>query len=137
MEIDRGEIMNIGALAESSGVNAKMIRHYESIGLIPKASRSEGGYRQYSENDVHILRFVKRARNLGFAMKEIKKLIGLWRNRSRASSEVKALALSHLEELELKIQELQDMASTLRHLAKNCHGDHRPDCPIIKNLEGE
>ena len=127
--------MNIGELAKKSGVNAKLIRHYESIGLIPKASRSDSGYRTYSENDVHILKFVKRARGLGFAMKEIKKLISLWRNKSRSSKDVKSLAVSHLRELENKILELQEMADTLRHLSRNCHGDHRPDCPIIKDLE--
>ncbi|MGE3682667.1 MAG: Cu(I)-responsive transcriptional regulator [Bdellovibrionales bacterium] len=127
--------MNIGELAKSSGVNAKLIRHYESIGLIPKATRSESGYRIYSKTDVQFLRFVKRARGLGFSMKEIKKLIGLWRNKSRASREVKALALSHVEELECKILEMQEMAQSLRLLARNCHGDNRPDCPIIKSLE--
>ncbi len=127
--------MNIGELAKASGVNAKLIRHYESIKLIPKAARTSSGYRVYSENDVHVLRFVKRARNLGFGMKEIQKLIGLWRNRSRASKEVKTLALTHLKNLEAKIHELQEIAGTLRHLAQNCHGDHRPDCPIIVDLE--
>jgi Cu(I)-responsive transcriptional regulator len=126
--------MNIGEVAEASGVNAKLIRHYESIGIIPKASRSESGYRVYSDSDVHILTFVKRARGLGFSMKEIKKLVGLWRNKSRASSEVKALALAHLKELEGKIAELQAMAKTLRHLAKCCHGDNRPECPILEEL---
>jgi MerR family gold-responsive transcriptional activator of gol and ges genes len=127
--------MNIGALAKESGVNAKMIRHYESIGVIPKAGRSESGYRRYSENDVHVLRFVKRARGLGFAMPEIKKLVGLWRNKQRASKEVKALALAHLKDLEQKILELQEMADTLRRLARHCHGDARPDCPILEGLE--
>ena len=127
--------MNIGLAAKISGVNAKLIRHYESIGIIPKAGRTDSGYRIYSDTDVHILGFVKRARGLGFSMKEIKKLVGLWRNRSRSSGEVKKLALSHLEELETKIKELRQMADTLKHLAKNCHGDHRPDCPIIKELE--
>lgn len=127
--------MNIGELAKNSGVNAKMIRHYESIGVIPKAGRTGGGYRRYSENDVHVLRFVKRARGLGFTMPEIRKLVGLWRNKQRASKEVKALALSHLKDLEQKIQELQEMAGTLRKLAHNCHGDSRPDCPILEGLE--
>ena len=127
--------MNIGELADASGVNAKLIRHYESIGLIPKAARSEAGYRKYSENDIHVLKFVKRARTLGFSMKEIKKLISLWRNKSRASKDVKEMAMVQLEALETKIKELQEMANTLRHLAKNCHGDHRPDCPIIEDLE--
>jgi MerR family gold-responsive transcriptional activator of gol and ges genes len=127
--------MNIGELAKSSGVNAKMIRHYESIGVIPKPARTGSGYRRYSDNDVHILRFVKRARGLGFTMPEIKKLVGLWRNKQRASKEVKALALLHLKDLEQKIQELQEMASTLRDLAHACHGDSRPDCPILEGLE--
>lgn len=126
--------MNIGEAAKISGVNAKLIRHYEEIGIIPKASRSESGYRTYAEADVHILSFVKRARNLGFSMKEIKKLVSLWRNKTRASSEVKALALKHVEEMEKKINELQEMAKTLKHLSKNCHGDGRPDCPILNNL---
>lgn len=126
--------MNIGQAAKLSGVNAKLIRHYESIGIIPKASRSESGYRTYSETDVHILSFVKRSRNLGFSMKEIKKLVSLWRNKSRASAEVKALATKHVNEMEQKIQELQAMVKTLKHLAKNCHGDHRPDCPILNDL---
>ena len=127
--------MNIGALAEESGVSAKLIRHYESIGLIAKASRSESGYRQYQKQDVQFLRFIRRARTLGFSMKEIKQLLGLWKNKSRASADVKKLATKHLEELEIKIQELQDMADQLRHLAKTCHGDGRPDCPILKELE--
>lgn len=127
--------MNIGELAAKSGVNAKLIRHYESIGLIAKATRTESGYRQYSENDVHILKFVKKARSLGFPMKEIKQLLGLWRNKGRASKDVKALATSHLLTLENKILELQEMANTLRHLSRSCHGDQRPDCPILKSLE--
>lgn len=129
--------MNIGELAKTSGVNAKLIRHYESIGLIPKASRSFSGYRTYGDKDIHVLKFVKRSRNLGFPMKEIKKLIGLWRNKNRPSKEVKELALSHLKILEEKISELEEMACALRHLAQNCHGDHRPDCPILNNLENE
>lgn len=127
--------MNIGEAAKSSGVNAKLIRHYESIGIIPKASRSESGYRTYSEVDVNVLSFVRRARGLGFSMKEIKKLVGLWRNKSRASGDVKALAQSHIEGMEQKIAELEAMVKTLKHLARNCHGDHRPDCPIIAGLE--
>lgn len=126
--------MNIGEAAKISGVNAKLIRHYESIGIIPKASRSAAGYRTYADTDVHILSFVKRARTLGFSMKEIKKLVGLWRNKHRASAEVKALAIGHIEEMEQKIKELQAMVKTLKHLAKNCHGDGRPDCPILNNL---
>lgn len=128
--------MNIGQAAEASGVNAKLIRHYESIGIIPKAARSGAGYRIYSEADVHILTFVRRARGLGFSMKEIKKLVGLWRNKSRASSEVKAMALGHVKQLEQKIAELEAMSKTLRQLAKSCHGDHRPECPILDELAG-
>ena len=126
--------MNIGEAAKASGVNAKLIRHYESIGIIPKATRSSAGYRVYSDSDVHILSFVKSARGLGFSMKEIKKLVGLWRNKSRASLEVKKLALTHVEEMERKIADLTEMTATLKHLAKNCHGDGRPECPILENL---
>lgn len=126
--------MNIGEAAKVSGVNAKLIRHYESIGIIPKASRSESGYRVYSDSDVHTLTFVKRARKLGFSMKEIKKLVGLWRSRSRASADVQSLALDRVKEMEQKVEELQSMIKTLRHLARNCHGDQRPDCPIIEGL---
>ncbi len=126
--------MNIGEAAKVSGVNAKLIRHYESIGIIPKASRTDSGYRVYSESDVHSLKFVKRARKLGFSMKEIKKLVGLWRNRSRVSADVKALALEHVKEMEQKVDELQAMIKTLKHLARNCHGDSRSDCPIIDGL---
>lgn len=129
--------MNIGEAAKISGVNAKLIRHYESIGIIPKASRSEAGYRTYSEVDVHILSFVRRSRNLGFSMKEIKKLVSLWRNKSRASAEVKNLAIKHIDEMEKKIAELQSMVKTLRHLAKTCHGDNRPDCPILNDLASQ
>jgi len=126
--------MNIGAAAKASGVNAKLIRHYEAIGIVPKASRSEAGYRVYSASDVHILTFVKRARSLGFSMKEIKKLVGLWRNKSRTSGEVKAMAQEHIKQLEQKISELQAMTQTLKKLVRSCRGDHRPDCPILANL---
>jgi MerR family copper efflux transcriptional regulator len=126
--------MNIGEAAMASGVNSKLIRHYESLGLIPKASRSASGYRIYKEADVHILSFVKTARSLGFPMKEIKKLLSLWRNKTRASSEVKSLALLHVKSLEDKIKELQLMVDSLHNLAKKCRGDNRPDCPIIDGL---
>lgn len=129
--------MNIGEAAKISGVNAKLIRHYESIGIIPKANRTEAGYRTYSESDVHILSFVRRARSLGFSMKEIKKLVSLWRNKSRASAEVKNLALKHIDEMETKIAELQELVKTLKHLSKHCHGDHRPDCPILNDLASQ
>ncbi len=129
--------MNIGQAAKMSGINAKLIRHYESVGIIPKASRSEAGYRTYSETDVNILSFVKRSRNMGFSMKEIKKLVGLWRNKTRASSEVKSLATKHIDEMEKKIAELQGMVKSLKHLAKCCHGDQRPDCPILDDLASQ
>lgn len=128
--------MNIGEAAKASGVSAKMIRHYEEQGIIPKASRSLSGYRTYSDKDVHVLRFVKRARGLGFGMKEIKTLLGLWKNKSRPSSDVKRMTLKHIQELEQKISELESMVKTLKGLAHNCHGDHRPDCPILEDLEG-
>lgn len=126
--------MNIGEAAAASGVNPKSIRHYESIGIIPKVSRSDAGYRIYKESDVHILSFVKKARGLGFSMKEIKKLVSLWRNKTRASGEVKSLALSHVKKLEEKITELQSMVDTIKHLSKTCHGDNRPACPILDDL---
>jgi len=126
--------MNIGEAAKASGIDAKLIRHYESIGIIPKASRSESGYRRYTEADVHILTFVKRARKLGFSMKEIKKLVSLWRNKSRSSSEVRALALAHIQELEKRIAELDAMMKTLKHLASKCRGNERPNCPILDEL---
>ncbi|MBX3021898.1 MAG: Cu(I)-responsive transcriptional regulator [Bdellovibrionales bacterium] len=126
--------MNIGQAAERSGVSAKLIRHYESIGVVPKAGRSDAGYRIYTENDVHILSFVRRARDLGFSMKEIKKLVGLWRNKSRASAEVKTLALQHVKALDQKIAQLEAMSKSLKQLARNCHGDGRPECPILDGL---
>ncbi|EPG73872.1 Cu(I)-responsive transcriptional regulator [Leptospira fainei serovar Hurstbridge str. BUT 6] len=128
--------MNIGELSKLTAISAKLIRHYESIGLIPKAYRTESGYRIYEDNDVHTLRFIKRARGLGFSLQEIKQLLGLWRNKSRASAQVKALAMSHVKEMEEKIAELQGMCATLRHLSKHCHGDNRPDCPILEELGG-
>lgn len=126
--------MNIGQAAKLSGVNAKLIRHYESIGVVPRAMRTDAGYRVYTESDVHILVFVRRARDLGFSMKEIKQLVGLWRNKKRASSDVRALAMGHIKDLEEKIGELEAMTRTLRTLAQKCHGDQRPDCPILEEL---
>jgi Cu(I)-responsive transcriptional regulator len=128
------EAMNIGDAARHSGVSAKMIRHYEGIGLIPKAARTYSGYRTYTANDVHTLRFVRQARNLGFSIKQIERLLGLWRNQRRPSSKVKALALEHVEELDQRIAELQEMKRTLQALAAHCHGDDRPDCPILDGL---
>ena len=129
--------MNIGKAAAASGVSAKMIRYYESNGLIPPASRTEAGYRSYSENDVKTLSFIKRARDLGFSVAQMSELVALWRDESRASADVKRLALEHVEALEHKAQEIQEMSRALRHLAENCHGDARPDCPIIDGLENE
>ena len=126
--------MNIGQAAQASGVSAKMIRYYESIGLIPKTVRTESGYRVYSDHDVHTLRFIRRSRDLGFSVEQIADLVSLWRDRERASKDVKAIALDHVNVLERKIRELQEMASTLKHLARNCHGDTRPHCPILEEL---
>jgi Cu(I)-responsive transcriptional regulator len=126
--------MNIGDAALASGVSAKMIRHYEETGLIPKASRSDGGYRTYAERDIHLLRFIRQGRLLGFSMKQIAELIGLWLDQSRPSSKVKQLALDHIAELDDKIKELQAMKATLEQLACHCHGDARPDCPILEGL---
>ena len=128
--------LNIGEAATASGVSAKMIRHYEEIGLIPKAGRTVSGYRVYGESDVHRLRFVRRARDLGFSMKEVEALLSLWNNRRRASSEVKRLATQHIADLDAKISELQAMRRTLSDLMRHCHGDHRPDCPILDDLAG-
>jgi Cu(I)-responsive transcriptional regulator len=129
--------MNIGQAAEASGVSAKMIRYYESIGLIPKTVRTEAGYRVYSDNDVNTLSFVRRARDLGFSVEQISELVALWRDRDRASTDVKRIALEHVDILERKARELQEMAATLRHLAKHCHGDERPECPIIEGLAND
>jgi MerR family transcriptional regulator, copper efflux regulator len=126
--------MNIGAAARASGVSAKMIRYYESIGLLPPAARSENGYRLYVAADVHTLRFIRRARALGFAVEQIARLLALWRDQSRSSAEVKRIALAHVGALQEKIAELQAMSRTLEHLANHCHGDHRPQCPIIDGL---
>ncbi|OYR20017.1 Cu(I)-responsive transcriptional regulator [Brucella thiophenivorans] len=126
--------MNIGQAATASGISAKMIRHYETIGLIEAADRTSSGYRVYTQKDVETLRFIRSSRDLGFQVDQIKALLALWRDRNRASSDVKKVALIHVEELEAKMRQLQDMADTLRHLAHNCHGDNRPDCPIIQEL---
>jgi Cu(I)-responsive transcriptional regulator len=127
---------NIGEAAEASGVSAKMIRHYEDIGLVPKAGRTVAGYRIYRDADVHVLRFIRRARDLGFTMKEIGGLLGLWKNKRRASADVKKLATRHIAELDARIAELQGMRRTLEHLVHCCHGDERPDCPILDDLAG-
>ena len=126
--------MNIGAAARHSGVSAKMIRQYEGIGLISKAARSYSGYRTYAATDVHTLRFIRQARNLGFSIKQIEQLLGLWRNQRRPSSKVKALAQEHIAELDARIAEMQAMKRTLQELAVHCHGDERPECPILEGL---
>ena len=126
--------MNIGQAAAASGVSAKMIRYYESIGLINAVVRTEAGYRVYSDADVHTMRFIRRARDLGFSVEQMTSLLALWQDRSRASADVKRIAQEHVGELERKMRELAEMAQTLRHLADNCHGDARPDCPILNEL---
>lgn len=127
-------LMDIGAAAEQSGVSAKMIRHYESIGLLPKAARTQANYRVYRPSDVHTLRFIKRARTLGFSIEDIRQLLGLWQNRSRSSAAVKSISRKHVQELKQRIAQMQSMVDTLEHLAGHCHGDHRPECPILDDL---
>lgn len=129
--------MNIGEASSASGVSAKMIRYYESIGLIRAPLRTGSNYRVYREDEVHVLRFVKRARTLGFSVEETATLLGLWQDKSRASAEVKDIAVGHIAALETKIDELQSMVKTLKHLAHCCGGDNRPDCPILDDLAGE
>ena len=126
--------MNIGAAAKASGLSAKMIRYYESIGLLHAASRSDNGYRHYSPKDLQQLAFIKRARDLGFTLEEVGKLLALWQDRERASADVKALATEHIAELERKISALVSLRNSLNELVTCCHGDQRPDCPIIKAL---
>lgn len=126
--------MKIGALAERAGVSAKTIRYYEEVGLIEPAPRAGNGYRAYTEDDVHILQFVNRARSLGFSVNDCRALLALYRDKSRASADVKSLALSHVEEVDRKIEELQSIRRTLSTLAEKCQGNDRPDCPIIEEL---
>ncbi len=128
--------MNIGQAARRSGVSAKMIRHYESLGLLKEARRTAAGYRIYDEADVHTLRFVRRARALGFSIEDIARLLGLWQNRRRSSADVRRIAQEHIAELDRKIDELQSMRRTLEQLVAHCHGDHRPECPILDDLAG-
>lgn len=128
--------MNIGQASDATGVSAKMIRYYEEIGLIRPPTRTQAGYRIYGENDLHMLRFVRRARDLGFAVAEIADLVALWQDRSRASGEVKRIAMDHIAALEAKAAALRAMSATLRDLAERCHGDTRPDCPILADLSG-
>lgn len=128
--------MKIGEVSLASGVSQRMVRHYEKIGLIPPAVRRDSGYRDYDQRDVHTLQFIGRARDLGFPIEEIRQLLALWNDRSRASADVKALALARAVELKRKAQELDAMRRSLEHLADRCHGDDRPDCPILGGLEG-
>ena len=127
--------MNIGEVAKASGVSAKMIRYYEQIGLIPTANRRESGYRNYSASDVHMLRFIRRGRDLGFPMAEINELLGLWSDKSRQSADVKRIATAHMTDLREKIDSLEQIANTLQTLIACCSGDDRPDCPILNDLE--
>lgn len=131
--IGRG-LMDIGRAAAQSGASVKMIRHYEAIGLLPKPARTLANYRVYGPNDVHMLRFIKRARALGFSMDDIKELVGLWNNKARSSSAVKKIAAQHVAGLKRKLAELESMVSTLEHLSRHCRGDHRPECPILEDL---
>lgn len=126
--------MNIGEAARESGVTAKMIRYYESVDLLAPKARTDAGYRVYGPQEIHTLRFIRQARHLGFSIDDIRKLLALWQDRSRASAEVKAIALHHVADLERRIDELSEMRDTLTHLADHCHGDTRPGCPILEGL---
>lgn len=126
--------MNIGQAASETGVSAKMIRHYESIGLIKQSRRTDAGYRVYRDDDLHALRFIKRSRTLGFSLEQIRELLSLWQDAGRASADVKQIAMAHVGELDARIAELTEMRATLAQLAQSCHGDNRPDCPILQNL---
>ncbi len=126
--------MNIGQASRASGVSAKMIRYYESIHLIKASERTDAGYRTYGNSDVHTLRFIKRARSLGFSLEQIRELLSLWEDPHRASADVKAIAQEHVAQLEQRIRELTEMRDTINHLAHACSGDNRPECPILQNL---
>lgn len=128
--------MNIGEASGKAGVTPKMVRHYESLGLLPKVHRTESGYRVYGESEVHTLRFIKRSRDLGFSIPEIAELVRLWQDRKRPSANVKKVASAHLAELDRKIKEMESMRKTLQHLVHCCQGDGRPDCPILEDLAG-
>jgi MerR family transcriptional regulator, copper efflux regulator len=126
--------MNIGEAAQRSGISAKMVRHYESLGLLPRIARTDAGYRQYGGAEVHTLRFIRRARDLGFSIAEIGELLKLWQNRRRASADVRRIATQHVQDLERRIAEMEAMKRTLQHLVHCCRGDERPDCPILDEL---
>lgn len=129
-------LLNIGEAASAAGVSAKSIRHYEAIGLIPPANRTWANYRLYRPADVQTLGFIKHARALGFSIEQVRELLSLWQDRNRSSADVKKLAMQHVEELDTRIRELQTMRNTLRNLATGCHGDDRPECPILDDLVG-
>jgi Cu(I)-responsive transcriptional regulator len=129
-------VMNIGEASARSGVSAKMIRYYEQVGLLPQPERRQSGYRAYDDNDVHRLRFVRRARDFGFPVERIRELLRLWSDRKRPSSEVKRIAETHVAELDARIAQLTALRDSMKDLARRCHGDARPDCPILADLEG-
>ena len=129
-------LLDIGRASKASGVSVKMIRHYETIGLLKKIARTYANYRVYSDKDVHTLRFIKRSRTLGFSVDDIRELLSLWQNKSRPSASVKRIAGGHMQDLKRRILEMQSMVATLEHLTHNCHGDQRPDCPILEDLAG-
>ena len=133
---DAGAYVTIGEAAKHSGISAKMLRHYESLGLLGSVARTDSGYRLYTRADVHTLRFIKRGRDLGFSMVEIAELMNLWQDRSRTSAKVKHVAQMHLDDLALRIEAMQAMQRSLQDLLHNCHGDDRPDCPILDDLAG-
>ena len=124
----------IGVAAQRAGVSARMVRHYETLGLLAPVARTDGGYRQYTEADVHALHFIRRARDLGFSIHEIATLLGLWQDKARASSQVKSIAQAHIDDLNQRIADMQAMQRSLQSLVQCCHGDDRPDCPILDNL---
>jgi MerR family copper efflux transcriptional regulator len=126
--------MNIGEAAKLSGVSAKMARHYESLGLLPQVARTDAGYRQYGDKEVHTLRFIRHARDLGFSMAEIGELLKLWQNQRRSSANVKKIAQKHLAEIDARMAEMAAMRKALQHLVHCCAGDERPDCPILEEL---
>lgn len=134
MKLESFGPFNIGEAARRSDVSAKMVRHYESLGLLPSVDRTDSGYRQYTEKEVHTLRFIKRSRDLGFSMAEIAGLLKLWQNRRRSSADVRRIATKHIADLEQRMAEMEAMKRTLEHLVHCCQGDHRPDCPILDEL---
>lgn len=129
--------MNIGTAARQSGITAKTIRYYESVGLLPEPIRAANGYRHYREKDLQTLRFIHRARKLGFTIKDIRDLLGLWHDKERASADVREVAKRHVAEIEQRLEEMESVRQTLMHLIHECHGDDRPDCPILEDLAGD